>query len=428
MAVPLAEQKKLLLRSGNRCAFDDCRRELTSEEGSDTVLLGEIAHIVAERPDGPRGQSAMTAEERNRYENLILLCNIHHQLVDSAPEHYSVARLLAIREAHERWVAQRLSVPPTSPVPAMVRDVLHSTLLPVVEIPRFIYGAPFAGTDPEAVRKSLGPLRGSEAAPFVLNGGMLYAFQRLDAPGNPFQPLIGSSKPRREPSKSWWGDPDRERLYVQLLNRVLNKLTGRRALHLDKDHHRYYFAPSNPGQPLAVPYTPLNQSRTERNAVWQPISKKTGQPRPYWLHLAVQLRFQRFSDVGWALAIRPAMRVTVDGVRPLASEKIGAKVTRRISRLFNYDLLGEMQFWRDYLSEGRPRIILSFGSKEQRLVIGTTLASGEIEWPGIPAKYAKPFRNVEFEEDLFTLAELHDSGATDDDDWEDGGEDDTLTE
>jgi hypothetical protein len=29
----------------------------------------------------------------------------------------------------------------------------------------------------------------------------------------------------------------------------------------------------------------------------------------------------------------------------------------------------------------------------------------EIEWPGIPEEYSKPFRNIEHEEDLFSAAD-----------------------
>ena len=72
--------------------------------------------------------------------------------------------------------------------------------------------------------------------------------------------------------------------------------------------------------------------------------------------------------------------------------------------MFNYDLLEEINFWRDYLSNGRPRIILHFGPG-QNLVLSTTMMSSEVEWPGIPDEHAKEFRNVEYEDDLFSSAE-----------------------
>jgi TPR repeat protein len=77
--------------------------------GSDpVVVVSEVAHIVAESPAGPRGDSPLSEPERNHYENLILLCNVHHQLIDSQPATYTVEWLMEIKHEHERWVEQRL--------------------------------------------------------------------------------------------------------------------------------------------------------------------------------------------------------------------------------------------------------------------------------------------------------------------------------
>ena len=100
-------------------------------------MLGEIAHIVAERRDGPRGLATLDDVERNRYSNLMLLCQEHHQLVDSQEGVYTVERLKAMKEAHEGWVQERLGagVPDLEVVPEPVTDVLYSTLLPVERMP-----------------------------------------------------------------------------------------------------------------------------------------------------------------------------------------------------------------------------------------------------------------------------------------------------
>jgi hypothetical protein len=56
VAIPQREQRILQQRSGNICAFSDCRRLLTVQNGADgeVALLGEMAHIVGERR-GPAG-------------------------------------------------------------------------------------------------------------------------------------------------------------------------------------------------------------------------------------------------------------------------------------------------------------------------------------------------------------------------------------
>ncbi|WP_063002578.1 hypothetical protein [Nocardia mikamii] len=57
------------------------------------MALGEIAHIVADSPNGPRGDSPLTAAARNDYQNLILLCNQHHR-VGNFGAMFSLGRLL----------------------------------------------------------------------------------------------------------------------------------------------------------------------------------------------------------------------------------------------------------------------------------------------------------------------------------------------
>ena len=64
--------------------------------------------------------------------------------------------------------------------------------------------------------------------------------------------------------------------------------------------------------------------------------------------------------------------------------------------------VGELNFWRHYLSNGAPRIICSFGC--QHLVIETTLIQTTVVWPGIPED-SRPFSNRRFQEGLFSYAD-----------------------
>ena len=92
-------------RSGNRCAI--CKLELTPDGNRETI--GEMAHIVARSPDGPRGNEMLPIEERDRYDNLILLCPNHHREVDGNPKSWSVGKLRETKQDHESWVSQQLA-------------------------------------------------------------------------------------------------------------------------------------------------------------------------------------------------------------------------------------------------------------------------------------------------------------------------------
>jgi hypothetical protein len=143
----------------------------------------------------------------------------------------------------------------------------------------------------------------------------------------------------------------------------------------------------------------------------------------------VALRFTRIGAEDWCLSIRPELRVTTDGVKPLESHSIGPRVTRKKSRLFNYDLLNEVQFWRDFLSGSSTRIVFPFGHSAQRIVVLTDLMHGTVSWPGIPQEHSMPFRNVSYVDDLFSWAEaeLPESGeALEEVDLEEAQDDDQL--
>ena len=93
-------------RAANRCAFPNCKIELTPDSEANT--LGEIAHIVAESPKGPRGDTDIPRESRDDYSNLILLCPTHHKMIDNNLGEWTVEKLKQLKEDHEKWVSIQL--------------------------------------------------------------------------------------------------------------------------------------------------------------------------------------------------------------------------------------------------------------------------------------------------------------------------------
>lgn len=97
--------------AAGRCGFPDCRVECAEEATAQdrAVPLGEMAHIVAHANQGPRADPAYPAELRDRYENLILLCAHHHELVDKQENTYTIDDLRHWKAGHELWVRGRLT-------------------------------------------------------------------------------------------------------------------------------------------------------------------------------------------------------------------------------------------------------------------------------------------------------------------------------
>lgn len=123
MAQPsLSTTKRLFALSGNRCAFPKCRLPMIDAESGKPT--GRICHIKARNAKGPRYDPDQSEEERHAFENLVLMCPIHHDVIDADEETYTVERLHEIKSTHES----------TSAMPESPTDEQLQTLIAVSEI------------------------------------------------------------------------------------------------------------------------------------------------------------------------------------------------------------------------------------------------------------------------------------------------------
>jgi hypothetical protein len=434
MSISEKDLRILGQKSGNRCAFPDCGELLTLVDASPNdgmeISVSDIAHIVARSSEGPRGKDSLPHSERDNVENLILLCQKHHRLIDQNPAAYPVEKLRWIKANHEKLIQDntaRMTATAGRATRTFVREPLYSTFLPVERMPMLVYSAQTTVTERSVSERLIAPADKSLMCPFIVRGERLYCFNDLFKKDNPFAASISRDDIKKEDALGWWCDGVRLRHYQELLNRSLNKLTGRKGLMLDREHHRYYFlpdkGPKGEAQSLKIRYTPLNARSAERSVAWQPIVKKTGLPRPYWYHLAVSLKFQLVGRRSWVLTIRPEFWVTADGFAPLPPKKIGAKITKKMARIFNIDLLEDVQFWRSFLSDDLPKIILQFGPGQQAIISSSTVQQ-MIEWPGLPEEFRRKFTNVDFDDDLFSLSERESLDEPYEDDLDEEAEED----
>lgn len=64
-------------------------------------MLGEMCHIKAAKPNGPRYDLNQSAAQRHDVSNLILLCANHHKVIDDDEVAYTVERLQEMKALHE---------------------------------------------------------------------------------------------------------------------------------------------------------------------------------------------------------------------------------------------------------------------------------------------------------------------------------------
>lgn len=110
MAIPEKDIKKLWGLAAGRCSKPGCEDEcIKFLDATDPTVIGEMAHVIAKKPDGPRG---MPSGGEDTYENLILLCPTHHTEIDKAPEGIFSAEIIHNwKQAHELRVSNSFLSP-----------------------------------------------------------------------------------------------------------------------------------------------------------------------------------------------------------------------------------------------------------------------------------------------------------------------------
>lgn len=408
-SIPPKEVKLLCLKSGGICAFPKCGKSLI-QEGTTLdapVVTGEMAHIVAYEPGGPRGDASIPEEERNKHTNLILLCGDHHKLIDSQFTTYSVPVLRQMKRDHETRICRLTQPEEPEPPASTVQEVLHSSLLAVSHLPALVFAAPCQFNDKqeyEVKQRIQYPSDRWELTPFLIREGMLFAFHDLRETNNPFCTVTQNKGIQQFRAVDLWNTAEGKRRYQTLLNRSLFKYTARLEVSYDPDHRRFYFSTAEGKGERTVKYRPLNQSQSERKVAWPQRSKATGECKNLWIHLAASLKFHQVAPLAWCISIRPERHLTSDGQTPLPPKQIGRRTTRLKARMYNDLYLSEVQFWRDYLCQGKPQILLNFGNQSAIIDTGQLL-SFDIEWIGI-SEDTKLFKNQVYEHDLFSYSEL----------------------
>lgn len=191
--------------------------------------------------------------------------------------------------------------------PARKTELLHSNLLPIDELPNELS---IADTDCRSAHDVWTALRneGSDAdAAWILSGKRIYAFHDL---GNgPWRKVCDVGTHERFPTADWSHstDPDRRRIFVNLLNLTLKGQVGNFARYWPRED-----CYAIKGRPRKIGYTSLK--RTSRISAITQYSKKVEDGRTFvwWRHLAFHPQF-RFLDGTWYLEITPTYLFMKEG-------------------------------------------------------------------------------------------------------------------
>jgi hypothetical protein len=105
MAISDADSKLLWGRAAGICSNPTCRQDLTKIlEGGEGYNVGEMAHIIAKKPTGPRANGEAGPDT---YSNTVLLCPTCHRRIDKAPPgEYPEEMLHEWKAQHEAAIRQ----------------------------------------------------------------------------------------------------------------------------------------------------------------------------------------------------------------------------------------------------------------------------------------------------------------------------------
>lgn len=105
-AITVRTAQKVWADAGGRCMFTGCAEDLSNIPlYSQPARVGYLAHIVASDPQGPRGCQQRSHPLSDSPDNIMLMCDAHHRLIDSfAPDVYDEPTLVEMRQTHRDMV------------------------------------------------------------------------------------------------------------------------------------------------------------------------------------------------------------------------------------------------------------------------------------------------------------------------------------
>lgn len=126
MSITDKTRKILWAKSGNRCPM--CQQTLVSDINGNNTVVGEECHIVSAKSNGPRHREL---QDYDVYENLILMCSVHHKMIDDNESVYTEELLKLLKRNHELNIANEKKPKNESDINCLVkadsvRDLVRS--------------------------------------------------------------------------------------------------------------------------------------------------------------------------------------------------------------------------------------------------------------------------------------------------------------
>jgi len=93
-------------KAAGRCEYEGCNKPLWLDSLTKAEFnTAYIAHIIADQPNGPRGNAKLSEKLQRDISNLMLMCDEHHRLIDKEDiDGHPVERLREMKRKHEKRI------------------------------------------------------------------------------------------------------------------------------------------------------------------------------------------------------------------------------------------------------------------------------------------------------------------------------------
>lgn len=103
-------------------------------ESGKITNIEEMAHIIGQKEDGPRGDDELPLNERDEFENIILLCPTCHTMVDKNPKLFPKETIIQWKKKHQESIKALFIVPMFN-----TRKEVRQYLKPLLAENKFIF-------------------------------------------------------------------------------------------------------------------------------------------------------------------------------------------------------------------------------------------------------------------------------------------------
>ncbi|MCI1647506.1 MAG: HNH endonuclease [Bacteroides sp.] len=113
--IPIEVKRQLWFKAHGRCEFNGCNKRLDVNGVTfDQCDLSNAAHIIADSPQGPRGNDKLSKELAKDEKNLMLMCPECHKYIDhEGAGKYSAEQLLKMKKEHENRIEMLTAICPS---------------------------------------------------------------------------------------------------------------------------------------------------------------------------------------------------------------------------------------------------------------------------------------------------------------------------